>query len=413
MEQLNRQQLADLQLSRLNQLLAEILPANDFYQARFKDHAGRFASLDELTFIELTTKDQLVDVDCQAGYARNLTYPIDRYSRFHRTSGTKGRPMIVLDTLEDWVWWLETWQYVLDAAELSADDRVVMAFSFGPFIGFWSAFDAITDRRAMAVPTGAMSSKARLELIKSLQATVVCCTPSYALHLAEIMEAEQLGPDDFCVKYLIVAGEPGGSIPEIRTKIESTWGATVVDHSGASEVGPWGFADKQQTGIHVNETQYIAEFLSIDTGQPAVEGELSELILTCLGRAGSPVIRYRTGDLVKPSWNHDSQCQFVLLKGGVLGRTDDMMIIRGVNVFPTSVEAILRRFPEIREYRMTAFKAASMDQLKIEIEDERDDPQRVKSELELQLGFRIDVETVPLNSLPRFEAKGKRFIDQR
>ncbi len=125
------------------------------------------------------------------------------------------------------------------------------------------------------------------------------------------------------------------------------------------------------------------------------------------------MIRYRTGDLVRPQWHTPGDCNFVLLEGGVLGRTDDMMIIRGVNIFPTSVEKILRGFPEIVEYRLTAFKQESMDQLKIEIEDQLASPERVREELQIQLGLRVDVECVPAGSLPRFEAKGKRFIDQR
>ena len=187
----------------------------------------------------------------------------------------------------------------------------------------------------------------------------------------------------------------------------------MVDHSGASEVGPWGYADPQGRGVYVNESEFIAEFLSIETGKPADEGELSELVLTNLGRWASPVIRYRTGDLVRPTWNDDQDCRFVLLQGGVLGRTDDMMIIRGVNIFPTSIEQILRSFPEIIEYRLTAFKEGSMDQLKIEIEDRLEEPQRVSRELKVRLGLRVDVLCVPVGSLPRFEAKGKRFVDER
>jgi phenylacetate-CoA ligase len=288
-----------------------------------------------------------------------------------------------------------------------------MAFSFGPFVGFWSAFDAAVERGAMVAPTGAMTTIARLELIRTIGATVIFCTPSYALHMAEVAKENQIDVANLAVEKIIVAGEPGGSIPSVRSQIESFWKAKVIDHSGASEIGPWGYADPLGRGIYVNEAQFIAEFLSIETGEPAGEEELSELVLTTLGRAGSPVFRYRTGDLVQPTWNDDQPSNFVLLAGGVLGRTDDMMIIRGVNVFPTSIEQILRGFPEIVEYRLTAFKSASMDQLKIEIEDRLERPDRVKTELQVRLGLRVDIQCVPMGSLPRFEAKGKRFIDQR
>jgi len=405
--------LRTYQAQRLNQVLEAILPGNRFYQSKLQANNFPITSMDALHQLPFTHKEELLDSENEAGFAANLTFPLDQYCRFHRTSGTRGRPMIVLDTANDWDWWMETWQYVLDSAALASSDRVVMAFSFGPFIGFWSAFDAAVERGAMIAPTGSLSTIARIELIRSIEATIIFCTPSYALHMAEVAQQNEIDLTSSSVKKIIVAGEPGGSIPSIRQRIESSWDAKVIDHSGASEVGPWGYADAEGTGIYVNEAEFAAEFISLATGQPATEGELSELVLTCLGRIGSPVIRYRTGDLVRPQWDTSGDCNFVLLQGGVLGRTDDMMIIRGVNVFPTSVEKILRGFPEIIEYRLTTFKQESMDQLKIEIEDQLESPERVRAELQIQLGLRVEVECVPAGTLPRFEAKGKRFIDQR
>ncbi|MEM7781925.1 MAG: phenylacetate--CoA ligase family protein [Planctomycetota bacterium] len=413
LENLSRPDLEAIQFQKLETLLQIILPDNPFYASKFNGVERPIRSMQELEMIEQTIKAELIDNSDSAGFARNLTYPIDSYSRFHRTSGTSGRPLIVLDTPADWVWWKEAWQFVLDHAGITHQDRVVMAFSFGPFIGFWSAFDAVAERESLVVPTGAMGTQARVELIRNVQATTIFCTPSYALHMSEVMRQNEIDPNDLAVDKIVVAGEPGGSIPEIRERIEDAWNAKVIDHAGASEVGPWGIADQRQRGIYINESEFIAEFQSVETGLRANEGELSELILTCLGRSGSPVIRYKTGDLVRPRWQLNQECQFVMLEGGVLGRTDDMMIIRGVNVFPSSIEAILRRFPEILEYRITAYRESSMDQLKIEVEDELGQPERIKSELAMQLGFRVEVETVPIHSLPRFELKGKRFIDQR
>jgi phenylacetate-CoA ligase len=426
-QQWDRKCLHGYQCERLNQLLAAILPENRLYASKLAGMGTSVSSIDELNSFPYTTKQELngsaegaiEDATAAEGraaendFARNLTWPVERYIRFHRTSGTQGRPMIVLDTADDWQWWMEAWQYVLDAAELTKADRVVMAFSFGPFIGFWSAFDAVKERGALVAPTGAMSSVARLELIFSIDATVVFCTPSYALHLIEVAEQQQLDLRKSGVRKIIVAGEPGGSMPAVRDRIEAGFDARVIDHSGATEVGPWGFANEQGTGILVNEAQFIAQFQSIETDQPASEGELSELVLTTLGRVGCPVVRYRTGDLVRPSWDHESDCKFVLLEGGVLGRTDDMMIIRGVNVFPTSIEQILRGFPEVDEFRMTAFKESAMDQLKIEVEDRANDPNRIAKELQSRLSLRIEVSAVASGSLPRFEAKGKRFVDRR
>lgn len=413
LERLDSDQLAEYQLGRLNQLVAEILSHNAFYSGKLGQYEFPLKSLGDLGQLPYTFKHELTPDDKVEGFANNLTFPVDQYTRFHRTSGTRGRPMVVLDTNDDWNWWLKTWQYVLDAAEITDEDRVVMAFSFGPFVGFWSAFEAVVARGAMTAPSGGMNTIARLELIRSVGATAIFCTPSYALHMVEVARENQIEVSDLPVRVIVVAGEPGGSMPAVREQIESFWNARVVDHSGASEVGPWGYSDPSGRGIYVNEAEFIAEFLSIHSGEPADEGELSELVLTSLGRTGSPVIRYRTGDLVRPTWNDDQDCRFVLLAGGVLGRTDDMMIIRGVNIFPTSIEQILRSFPEVLEYRLTAHKNGAMDEISVEVEDRLEQPERIVKELQLRLGLRVEVKNVPVGSLPRYELKGKRFVDNR
>jgi len=411
--QLDGPELAEHQLLRFNSLMAEIIPANHFYREKLKGCPDRLDSMEQLADFPFTFKSELIEDSQNKGFAANLTFPIDKYVRFHRTSGTRGRPLIVLDAKQDWQWWMSAWQFVLDAADIREEDRVLMAFSFGPFIGFWSANDAAIHRGAMVIPTGGMSTVARLELIRSNNATTLFCTPSNAIHMAEIAAQHQMNPAELGIKKIVVAGEPGGSIPSVRNILAQHWDAKIIDHSGASEVGPWGFADPAGRGLYVNEADFVPEFISIDSGNAANEGELSELVLTTLGRAGSPVIRYRTGDLVRPTWNDDQSCRFVLLEGGVLGRSDDMMIIRGVNIFPSSIEQILRSFPEIVEFRMTAFKKGAMDALKIEIEDRLNSPERISEELHLRLGLKIEVECVEVGTLPRFELKGKRFIDNR
>jgi len=401
------------QLARLNALLAAILPANRLYAEKFGEISLPIKSGEEFDRLPYTFKEELIDPHHHGDFAANSTYPRERYVRYHQTSGTRGRPIVVLDTAEDWNWWIETWQFTLDAAEVSPGDRGLLAFSFGPFIGFWSAFDAVTRRGAMAMPGGGMTSLQRLELIRTGRANVLLCTPSYALHLAEVAESHQLDARELGIDKLILSGEPGGSSPAIRAKIAAHWNARVIDHSGATEVGPWGYSDAEGRGLHVVESEFIAEFLSVEHGGPAAAGELSELVLTSLGRFGSPVIRYRTGDLVRPEWPAGYANRFVLLEGGVLGRTDDMMIIRGVNVFPSAIEQILRSFPEVLEYRLRAFKIAQMDHLEVEIEDRLEQPERVAEELRLRLGLKVDVRCVTIGSLPRFEGKGRRFVDDR
>lgn len=403
--------ITDFQLSRLRQMLMAILPANRFYAKRLAGLDLGVKSLADLSSWPLTTKSDLMDDE--GGFANNLTWPSDRYVRYHRTSGTRGRPLVVLDTLDDWRWWCEAWQYVLDVAELEPGDRALLAFSFGPFIGFWSAFDAATMRGLLVAPAGGMSTAARVQLLKSFGAKVLFCTPSYALHLADQAEADGIAVGSLDVRKIIVAGEPGGSMPEVRDLIESRWQATVFDHAGASEVGPWGFPDPQRRGLFVNEADFIAEFLSPNTLQAARPGETAELVLTSLGRYGAPVIRYRTGDLVRPVRYETGDCNFTLLQGGVLGRVDDMLIVRGVNVFPTSIEAILRSTVGANNFRMTAFRQGAMDALSIEIEDSIESANHVMKEIEHRLGLRVEVRSVAVGSLPKSDGKSARFIDQR
>jgi phenylacetate-CoA ligase len=407
------------QLQRFNELLAAMLPHNQFYAQKL-GRARQLESLDELETLPFTFKEELLgarrnhaSLAAPGELAGNLTWPLERYVRYHQTSGTRGRPLVVLDTADDWKWWIDCWQYILDAARIESSDRLMMAFSFGPFIGFWSAFDAAAERGCLVVPGGGMNSLSRLELLRNSRATVLFCTPSYALHLAEIAAEHKIQLASLPVRQLVLAGEPGGSVVATRCRIAEVWNAQVLDHCGATEVGPWGYGDAEGRGLYVMESHFIAEFLSLESGRPAADRELSELVITNLGRVGSPVIRYRTGDLVRPTWRHDGPNRFVFLEGGVLGRTDDMMIIRGVNVFPSAIEQILRSFPEVSEFRLTAHKVKAMDQLTVEIEDRLGQPQRVAEELRVRLGLKVDVRSVPLGSLPRFEGKGKRFVDQR
>jgi phenylacetate-CoA ligase len=409
---LDRHGLERLQLEKLNRQLAAVLAANKFYGRKLAGYPRELASLDELAKLPFTLKDELQPEGGEP-FAINRTYSIEAYTRCHETSGTHGRPLGVLDTPADWQWWIDGWQFVLDAAEMSSSDRALLAFSFGPFIGFWSAFDAIVARGALAIPGGGMSSLARVELLRTTKATALFCTPTYALRLDEVAREYKIDLTALSVEKIVVAGEPGGSVPAIRERIERAWDASVVEHAGATEVGPWGFADAEGRGLHVNESEFIAEFVSVETGQMAKAGELAHLILTSLGRVGSPVIRYLTGDLVRPTWPAHGPNRFVLLEGGVLGRADDMMIIRGVNIFPTAVEQILHGFPEVVEYRLTACKRGELDELVIDVEDHLDEPTRIAEELRIRLGLKVEVRTVAPMSLPRFEGKGRRFVDER
>jgi phenylacetate-CoA ligase len=417
----SRESLDAIKLARLRELLRTILPHNRFYAdklGRVLPRPADLTTLADLADWPFTFKEELVAAAAGSGRPANLTWPVERYVRFHQTSGTHGRPLLVFDTVDDWGWWMACWRLVLERGGVGPGDRVLVASSFGPYVGFWSAFEAVIAASAMAIPGGGLSSAGRLEILRGAEATVLVATPSYALHLAEVAEQSKIDVAALPVRLVVVAGEPGGSVPAVRARIAAAWDADVLDHAGATEVGPWGVGDLRGPGLDVIEPFFHAEFLALESGRPAAEGELSELVLTTLGRAGAPLIRYRTGDLVRPTWASAADvaagaCPWVRLAGGVLGRADDMLVVRGVNIFPGAIDDIVRGFPEVVEHRLTVGTRESLDELQLEIEDRLKAPDRVARELQLRLGLRVAVEAVPVGSLPRFEGKARRIVDRR
>lgn len=412
LEGLDRSALRALQLVKFNAVLQACHAGRGLYRQKLAGGPASLSGLEQLSELPFTTKGELVPERDDLPTTNHL-FDTNAYVRMHQTSGTHGRPLMVLDTAEGWRWWIDCWQFVLDAAGVGAGDRCVLAFSFGPFVGFWSAFDALAARGALVSPGGGMGTAARLDLIRRTHATTLLCTPTYAQRLADEARAAGIDPAGLGVQNVIVAGEPGGSVPAVRQRIERAWGARVTDHSGASEIGPWGYGDATGTGLHVLETEFIAEFLTPGSGAEATPGEPAELVLTSLGRVGAPVVRYRTGDLVRPRYPQGGPNNFVLLEGGVLGRVDGMLVVRGVNIFPSSIDALLAAFPEIAEYRVTVYNHGAMDALLVEVEDRAHAPARIADALQLGLGLKVEVAEAPLGSLPRTEGKARRFFDTR
>jgi phenylacetate-CoA ligase len=320
----------------------------------------------------------------------------------------------ILDTQESWDWWAECWMSVYQSAGVTRDDIVFLAFSFGPFIGFWSAYEGAKRLGALTVPGGGMDSLQRLRAIQEIDATVLVCTPSYALHLAEVAQEHGLDMRLSNVCITIHAGEPGASIPSTRERIQSAWNARTYDHAGMTEMGAFGFACSEQQGLHVNEGEFIAEILDPITNKPVHEGQTGELILTNLGRWGNPAIRYRTGDLVRHG-GYSCACgrTFLLLPGGVLGRVDDMLIVRGVNVYPSALANILHRFPEVKEYRVIVTSEGPMDEIALQVECPSYLKSAIADELHIALNLRVPIETVEPGTLPRFELKARRVEDRR
>ena len=400
-------ELRDLQLRKLRAGLSEVLPANVFWRQRLHEARG----WDDFERLPLTTKAELLaDQVAHPPFGTNLTNPLEHYVRLHQTSGSSGdRPLRWLDTAESWEWWLRIWaEHVFRAAKVTARDRVFFAFSFGPFIGFWSAFGGAQRLGALCVSGGAMTSEQRLRSLLDLDATVLLSTPTYALRLADV--ANELGLDlrRSGVRVTIHAGEPGASIPATRAAIEEAYGATCFDHTGMTELGPTGFSCSQRDGIHLIESEFIFEVLDLN-GRPADEGEL---VATNLGRWGMPLVRYRTGDRVRVS-PEPCACgsPFIKVIGGIQGRVDDMFTVRGVNLYPSQVEDIVRRHPEVAEFVIERRRERQMDEVSLLIETAVDDfsTERLEADLRQALGVRLGCRVVERGTLPRSELKAKRI----
>ena len=286
-EQLSRDEIEVNQANRLKRLLEIIDGRNRFYDNKFADEGITVSSLnlpDDLAKLPFTEKAELIaDQNSTPPWGSALSEPVANYTRYNQTSSTTGRPLRWLDTNASWQWMLECWKAVYQAAGVNSTDRIFFPFSFGPFLGFWTAFEAGTQLGAQCVPAGGMTSEMRLGLIDVVRPTVVCCTPTYALRLIEVSkeqnQSKTLSLAASSVRVLIVAGEPGGSIAATRQQIENGWGARVIDHHGLTEVGPISFECWDSPGfVHLNENEYICEVIDPDTGVLIPDGSQGELL---------------------------------------------------------------------------------------------------------------------------------------
>jgi phenylacetate-CoA ligase len=412
------------QLKSIRRLLQQVFAGNSFQTTRLRAAGvdANVGSLEEYTArAPLTTKDELVeDQAAHPPYGTNLTYPLARYTRFHQTSGTTGQPMRWLDTAESWAWLISCWAHVYESAGVEPADRVFFPFSFGPFLGFWAAFDAATRIGALAIPGGGLRSPGRLRLMLENHATVLCATPTYAVRLAEVASAEGIAPREFQVRHIILAGEPGGGIPATRTLIESLWpGARVVDHHGMTEIGPVTYECPKRPGVlHVMEAAFFPEVLDRETFRPVEPGGEGELVLTNLGRMASPLLRYRTGDVVRRTSSAECVCgsKEMGLEGGIIARTDEMFVVRGVNLYPSAVESVVRSAGPVSEFRVELDDSAALLEMRLEIEPAPgcSEPEalarRVQAAMLSAFTLRVPVRCVAQGALPRFETKAKRWV---
>mgnify|MGYP002713183956 CR=1 FL=1 len=429
-ETMSREELTELQLHKFRQQLAWAIEKVPFHRDRLAAanvSPETIRTMDDLRRIPFMTRDDWMnDQEKFPPYGPYLAVPPEKAIRYHMTSGTTGRmPIRVLDGIKDWEWITEAWCYGFWGFGIRPSDVVFFAFSYGTFVGFWGAHYCCEKMGCLVLPGGNMTTQARVNQIFDMGATVVCSTPTYALRMAQ--EAQSMGLDlaNGPVERLILSGEPAGSIPATKALIEQQWGAIAGDTAGMTEIGTIMMfeCEKQPGGAHIIEDHYIEEVIDPDTDEPVPYGEMGERVVTSFGRGFIPLIRYRSRDYVVKVPGSNCSCgrTFDIYDGGIRGRVDDMKLVRGTNVYPRAIEAIVREHPIVDEFQIHLFtKDGIRDEIEVlvEIPDKPGDLDEVLASLSHRLaeaheGLRIDVNVVEDGTLPRFELKAKRLKDDR
>ena len=430
LETLQPDRLREHQWRRFRAMARELFATNPFVARKWRE-AG-VASADDLRDwldfrrLPLTSKSELVaDQAAHPPFGTNLTYPLERYVRVHQTSGTSGAPLRWLDTQEAWEWWARCWGFVLRGAGVGPADRVFFPFSFGLFIGFWAGFEGARALGALAIPGGGQDSPTRLAWMQALGATVLVCTPSYALHIGEVARAEGFEPGSLPLRYGHFGGEPWTE--EKRVQIERGLGILAFNNYGLSEVIGPGVAGEcgARAGMHVQEDHFVVECVDPDTLEPVPDGVTGELVFTTLTKEALPVLRYRTRDLASLDRSPCPCGRTGVRMSRLVGRSDDMLIIRGVNVFPSQIEeALLRVEGTAPHYLIEVSRPGSLDEAIVKVEmrpaDFRDEMRqlvelrdRIDREIHAVTGIRMKVELVAPNTLERSAGKARRVLDHR
>ncbi len=431
-ETLPREELQSLQLLKLRRMCEWAYANSPFHQRKF-DVAGfkpdQLKTLNDIRRIPFMTREEWMESLIEKPMFGDLlaTDPINAI-RYHLTSGTSGRtPIRVLDSMKDWDWISEMWCYGLWGFGIRPEDTVYFAFGYGSFIGFWGAHYACEKMGALVIPGGAQTSENRIKQIIEMGATTVCSTPTYALHLWQ--KATEMGINlakEGNVNKLICSGEPAGSIPAVKRQLEEAWGAKCGDTAGMTELGTIMIFEcsHQPGGTHIIEDHFIEEVLDPASDEPVGYNELGERVVTSFGRGFIPVIRYRTKDMVMKVPSSTCTCgrTWDLYDGGIRGRWDDMKLIRGTNVYPGAVEAIVREYTAIDEFQIYIWRKDDLqDEITINLEIkpgfEAEWPelgeQLAKDLASAHEGLRFTIQRMDHGYLPRFELKARRLVDAR
>ncbi|MDH5696420.1 MAG: phenylacetate--CoA ligase family protein, partial [Dehalococcoidia bacterium] len=389
---------------------------------------GDIKTPDDIRKVPKTEKSMLRDAQGREPfpYGSILSVPIEQVTEYRQTTGTTGQPVYHPETWQDWEWSAESWAYILYAHGYRDYDRVFIPFGYSVYIAFWAGHYAAEKIGCEVVPGGVLNTEARILKMKELRTTALMATPTYILGMADTAR-NKLGIDpakDLYVTKITAAGEPGGSIPATRKRMEEAWGTKVYDHAGGTEVGHWGYECEAQCGQHVNEAFHLVEIEEVDTGASITEpGKSGSMIITTFDRLAHPCIRFDSKDIIE--WSPIEKCEcgrtFRLLKGGIIGRADDITKVKGVLLAPTAIEEVVRDIPELGdEYEVIVTKKGDIDNITLKVEIIPDFKrnadaieQKLAQQLRLKTNLRYNLEFHEYGTLPRYDVKAKRFKDLR
>ena len=431
LETMPREQLRALQLKKFKRILQWAYEHSKFHRQLYTEagmEPGDIKTFEDIAQVPQVEKAMMRDIQRKDPfpYGDALCVPLEKVTEFHQTSGTTGQPVYQPDTWQDWEWWSEAWSYIMYAQGFRNTDRIFIPFGYNIFVAYWAGHYAGEKMGCEVVPGGVLDTKARLLKMQELKATAMMATPTYVLGMADVARRD-LGLDpakDLNISKILCAGEPGASIPSTKKRMEEAWGAKVYDHVGATEIGAWGYeCTAQPGGLHVNEALFLVEIEDIETGEIITEpGRRGKLIMTAFDREAQPCVRFDSKDIAE--WAAEPcPCgrTFRWIKGGVVGRADDITKVKGVLLAPSAIEEVVRSFPELSdEFEVIVTKKGDVDDITLKVElvpeavGQREEVEaRLVDQLRLKTNLRYNLEFHEYNTLPRYQVKARRFKDLR
>jgi phenylacetate-CoA ligase len=430
LETLPREKLVELQLKKFKSIFNWAYEHSKFYHQLYSEagiEPGDIRTFEDIRKIPKVEKSMMRAIQGKEPYPYGdmLAMPLEKVTIYHQTSGTTGQPVYQADSWQDWEWWAEAWACLLYAQGYRDYDRLFLPFGYNIFVAFWGAHYGAEKLGCEVVPGGVLNTEARVLKMQELRATAMAATPTYVLGMADTAR-RKLGIDpakELQIKRITVAGEAGGSVPATKKRMEEAWGAKVFDHVGATEIGAWSFECRYQSGLHINEALFLVEIEDIDSGELITEpGRRGKMVITALDRMAQPCIRFDSKDVIE--WSPD-KCEcgrtYRLLKGGVIGRADDITKVKGVLLAPTSIEEVVRSIPELSdEYEVLVTKKGDLDDITLKVElapGQQDNIETIRAKLIYQLRVKTNLgynlEFHDYGTLPRYDVKAKRFKDLR